>query len=327
MKKAFFILLSLALTLPLAACGGDGNKTPSESSASAESEDTSSSEAETDEIKYYVIGQTAESNGLSITIDGAEPFDYTNMQSRPKDGFEYIKVWFTFKNISDETIETPRGTDIYIVYTEVTTGGATDKTSDDTSLVLLDVADRKKRHLGRVDLAPGESSSGWMVYQKQVGKSEVIIHYYPGYGNVPPDARFKFTLDSSAEGAPPVQPPAPESAKGTENETVVNYTGFSINEITGTYNVEGMGKSFQIELFKENEMLVLRFDNGTETEYEYDLVFGVASRYAEFDDGHTVLTILTFTRDGDKMRLTVDESLNYSDGSTKTGKYEGYKVQ
>ena len=95
------IFLSLALALSLAACsGGDGGKAPSDSPSPTESSKTPSDEAGADENRYYGIGEAAEANGISITIDGAEPFDYTGMLSRPKDGFEYVKVWFTFKNVS-----------------------------------------------------------------------------------------------------------------------------------------------------------------------------------------------------------------------------------
>ena len=118
----------------------------------------------------------------------------------------------------------------------------------------------------------------------------------------------------------------PEATMDTEPAPVVDYTGFSIDEITGTYEVEGMGKLLQIELYKAGDMMMMRFSDGTETEYEYDLNFGVATRYAEFDDGHTVLTILTFTRDEDTIHIAIDESLTYEDGSSKFGSYEGDRV-
>ena len=71
-------MLSLTLVLSLAGCGGGGDgETSSASPAPAESEGTPSREVEADEVKYYGIGEAAEANGLSINIDGAEPFDYT----------------------------------------------------------------------------------------------------------------------------------------------------------------------------------------------------------------------------------------------------------
>ena len=197
MKKILIIMLSLMLVFALSACGGGGGgETSSESPAPVESGSIPSSEAEADEIKYYGIGEAGEANGLSITIDGAEPFDYTGMLSRPKDGFEYVKVWFTFTNASNEPVESPDKKDIYIIYKEGPTGDESDMTSEENSQVLPDVADRNLRYMeDEIELAPGESVSGWMVYQRQTDKSEVTMHYYSGYVNVAPDLRFSFAVE------------------------------------------------------------------------------------------------------------------------------------
>ena len=196
MKKVLIIILSLALMLTFAACGEkNGGKSPSESSAPAESGNTPSSKAGADENRYYGIGEAAEANGLSITIDGAEPFDYTGMLSRPKDGFEYVKVWFTFTNVSGEPIDSPNKKDIYIIYEEGPTGDDSDMTSEENSQVMSDVADRKERYMEDIELAPGESTGGWMVYQRQTDKSEVTMHYYSGFVNVAPDLRFSFAIE------------------------------------------------------------------------------------------------------------------------------------
>lgn len=197
MKKALIIFLSLLLMLTFAACGEkNGGKSPSESSAPTESVNAPSDKAKADENRYYGIGEAAEANGLSITIDGAEPFDYTGMLSRPKDGFEYVKVWFTFTNASNEPVESPDKKDLYIVYEEGPTGDDSDMTSEENSQVLPDVADRNQRYMeDEIELAPSESVSGWMVYQKQTDKSEVTMHYYTGFVNVAPDLRFRFAVE------------------------------------------------------------------------------------------------------------------------------------
>jgi hypothetical protein len=195
MKKTLIIFLSLLLMLTFAACGEkNGGKSQSESSAPTESVNAPSDKAKADENRYYGIGEAAEANGLSITIDRAEPFDYTGMLSRPKDGFEYVKVWFTFKNVSDAPIDSPNKKDLYIIYEEGPTGDDSDMTSEENSQVMSDVADRKERYMVDIELAPGESTGGWMVYQRQTDKSEVIMHYYSGFGNVAPDLRFKFSV-------------------------------------------------------------------------------------------------------------------------------------
>ncbi|MBC7086871.1 MAG: DUF4352 domain-containing protein [Tissierellales bacterium] len=196
MKNTLIIFLSLVLMLTLAACGEkDGGISASESPAPVESGNVPSSEAGADENRYYGIGEAAEVNGLSITIDGAEPFDYTGMLSRAKDGFEYVKVWFTFTNVSDEPIDSPNKKDIYIIYEEGPTGDESDMSSEENSQVMSDVADRNKRYMEDIELAPGESTSGWMVYQRQTDKSEVTMHYYSGFVNVAPDLRFRFVVE------------------------------------------------------------------------------------------------------------------------------------
>lgn len=81
------------------------------------------------------------------------------------------------------------------MYTEGATGDDSDMKSEENSQVMLEVADRNERYMSRVDLAPGESVSGWMVYQKQTDKSEVTMHYYTGFVNVAPDLRFKFAVE------------------------------------------------------------------------------------------------------------------------------------
>lgn len=196
MKKTLIIFLSLVLMLTFAACGEkNGGKSPSESSAPAESVNAPSSEAGADENRYYGIGEAAEANGISITIDGAEPFDYTGMLSRPKDGFEYVKVWFAFKNVSDAPIDSPNKKDLYIIYEEGPTGDDSDMTSEENSQVMSDVADRNERYMEDIELAPGESTGGWMVYQRQADKNEITMHYYSGFVNVAPDLRFRFTVE------------------------------------------------------------------------------------------------------------------------------------
>ncbi len=196
MKKTLIIFLSLVLMLTFAACGEkNGGKSPSESSAPAESVNPPSSKAGADENRYYGIGEAAEANGLSITIDGAESFDYTGMLSRSKDGFEYVKVWFTFTNVSGEPIDSPNKKDIYIIYEEGPTGDDSDMTSEENSQVMSDVADRNERYMEDIELAPGESTGGWMVYQRQTDKGEVTMHYYSGFVNVAPDLRFSFAIE------------------------------------------------------------------------------------------------------------------------------------
>ena len=191
MKKYFAFVLILVLMISLAACGGES---PSESSTPTGGS-TTSDNSKKEEAKVYGIGEAAEANGLSITIDKVAVAEANTTLEKAKDGFEYIKVWFTFKNISDETIESPKAKALYIVYTEGATGDDSDMKSEENSQVMLEVADRDERYMSRVDLAPGESTGGWMIYQRQADKSEITMHYYSGFVNVPPDLVFKFTVE------------------------------------------------------------------------------------------------------------------------------------
>ncbi len=195
MKKFIVLFLSLALIFSVSACSGDGGKAPSESILPAETGNTPSGEAEKDENKYYGIGETAEANGLSITIDKVETAASNTTLEKAKDGFAYVKVWFTFNNTSDETIESPKAKALYIVYKEGPTGADCDMTSEENSQVMLEVADRDERYMSRVDLSPGESNGGWMIYQRQADQNEVTMHYYSGFVNVAPDLRFRFTVE------------------------------------------------------------------------------------------------------------------------------------
>lgn len=191
MKKLFAFILTLMMMISLAACGGES---PSESSTPTGGSTTSDT-SKNEEVKVYSIGGAAEANGLSITIDKVAVAEANTTLEKAKDGFEYIKVWFTFKNISDETIESPKAKALYIVYTEGATGDDSDMKSEENSQVMLEVADRDERYMSRVDLAPGESTGGWMIYQRQADKSEITMHYYSGFVNVPPDLVFKFTVE------------------------------------------------------------------------------------------------------------------------------------
>ena len=192
MKKFITFFLTLMMMISLAACDGES---PSESSTPTGGS-TTSDNSKKEEAKVYGIGEAAEANGLSITIDKVAVAEANTTLEKAKDGFEYIKVWFTFKNISDETIESPKAKALYIVYTEGATGDDSDKKSEENSQVMLDVADRNLWYMeDEIELAPGESTGGWMVYQRQTDKSEITMHYYSGFVNVPPDLVFKFTVE------------------------------------------------------------------------------------------------------------------------------------
>ncbi|MDD3852146.1 MAG: hypothetical protein PHD40_00650 [Syntrophomonadaceae bacterium] len=186
MKKTLILLLSLALIFTLAACGEkSGGGSPSENSAPAQKQ----------EAKVYGIGEAAEINGLSITIDKVESPDPDIFINSADDGFAYMQVYYTFKNVSDETIQAPANNSIYIVYKEGPTGDDCDMTSQDDSDIIPGNKDGMYRRSNINELAPGESASGWMMYQRQADKPEVIMHYYSRFINVPAELVFEFTAE------------------------------------------------------------------------------------------------------------------------------------
>ena len=86
MKKYVSLFLALIMIFTLASCGGDGGgKAPSESPPPAESGNAPSSEVGADENRYYGIGEAAEANGLSITIDKVEAAEPNTMLEKAKD--------------------------------------------------------------------------------------------------------------------------------------------------------------------------------------------------------------------------------------------------
>lgn len=198
MKKIMSLLLSLALAFTLTACGEkSSSESPAPSSVPTEGSKAPSGETEKEEVKeevkVYGIGEAAEADGLAITIDKVTAPDPDMFINKPEEGFAYMQVYYTFKNVSKETIETPKRKALYIVYKEGPTGDDSEMTADDDS----DILPGKKGDMyrGFVELAPGESTSGWLMYQRPSDKSEVTMHYYSKFINVPPALVFRFAAE------------------------------------------------------------------------------------------------------------------------------------
>lgn len=191
MKKVLLVILALVLMISLAACGEKSGSKSTQGSTLDEASNIFSGEVEMQESKVYGIGEVAETDGLAITIDKVASPDPDILLNKAKDDFAFMQVYFTFKNVSDETIETPNRKSFYIVYEEGSTGDDCDMTSDDGSNVLPGKKD--DMYFLREELAPGESLSGWMIYQRQLDKSDVTMHYYSKFINVPPALVFGFT--------------------------------------------------------------------------------------------------------------------------------------
>lgn len=194
MKKLMVLFMALIMIFTLAACGKkSGGDLSAPSSPPAEASNTPSGEPEKEEIKVYGIGEAAEANGLSITIDKVALPDPDIFIYGPGDGFAFMQVYYTFKNVSDETIETPRKSSIYIVYKDGPTGDDCDLGAQGNSDILP--GKKEGEYKSNIKLAPRESTSGWMMYKRPSDKSEVIMHYYSKFINVPPDLVFGFTVE------------------------------------------------------------------------------------------------------------------------------------
>lgn len=138
--------------------------------------------------------EEAQSAGLSITVDRAEAPDPKLLLNGAKDGFEFLQIHYTFKNSSKETIETPKSKAIYLDYEEGETGDASNMASEDGSPVLPD-KEKESMYRGYVELAPGESVSGWMLYQRPADQTGITLHYYSGSINKAPDLIFRFSIE------------------------------------------------------------------------------------------------------------------------------------
>lgn len=192
MKKFMVFFLAFMMIFVLTACVEKSDaESSSESCIPADLSNTPSGETEKNEVKIYGIGEAAEANGLSVMIDKVVSSDPDILLYKARDGFTYMQVYYTFTNISDETIDTPNRKAFYIVYEEGPTGSDCEMTSDDGSNVLPGKKDDMYRL--RTELAPGESERGWMIYLRQVDKEDVTMHYYSKFINVPPDLVFRFT--------------------------------------------------------------------------------------------------------------------------------------
>lgn len=192
MNRIMVFVLALMMVFTLVACGGeiDGEKS-AQDSFSEKTSDTPSDNSK-DEVKAYGIGEVAEADGYAITVDKVETPDPNMLLNGPKDGFTYIQVYFTFKNISKDTIKTPKKQAILIVYDENNLDGYGEMTSDISSADVLP-GSKDGIYKGYTELAPGESTSGWMIYPRESDKPEVLMHYYTKYISGPPAVVFGFT--------------------------------------------------------------------------------------------------------------------------------------
>ena len=183
MKKALIILLSLALILSLAACGG---KTPTDSSEASESGGSSADEAKAEEVKLYGIGEAGEDDGFEITIDKVEIIDNpTDILWEYAEGYKYVKVFATVKNIGEES-QTTNEPLLSIVREDVDDSGLSNYSRNKDVVKHMVEGIYYKEYI-----APGESISGFEVFQLKPDENEIIMKYDTLLDT---DARFKVQI-------------------------------------------------------------------------------------------------------------------------------------
>lgn len=186
MKKVLIIILSLVLMFTFAACGekNDDKSTP-ESPPPAESGNAPSDKAGSDENRYYGIGEAAEVDGIEITIDKIEIIDDLSILQKYVEGSVYVKVYATVKNISDE-IQFAKDPLLCIVR-----DGEYDAELSDESRN-RDVWNFETEGMYFEEaIDPGETNSGWMVFQLKPDEKEIIMKYNVMYDTV----KFKLPID------------------------------------------------------------------------------------------------------------------------------------
>ncbi|NLC26689.1 MAG: DUF4352 domain-containing protein [Fastidiosipila sp.] len=143
------------------------------------------------------LGETGIFEGLAMTIDKVSRPDENYLYSRPSDGNEYILVWYTFKNVSKKKIESPTSIKMYTVKKKDNSpDGRQELTAYDAG---ADYA-ADGMYEQHQELAPGEKTSGWLIYQKPIEAPKLTIHYYSRIIGRAPDLAFSFpvTLDPLA---------------------------------------------------------------------------------------------------------------------------------
>ncbi|MEL7622937.1 MAG: DUF4352 domain-containing protein [Clostridiales bacterium] len=185
MKKALIIFLSLVLMLTLAACGGGGGKASPESSSSSQPVNSTSDNTETEEAKYYGIGEAADYEEYRITIDKIERVNDTSIFWNPKEGYSYIKVYVTVENIDAEAVSVDE-TPLCIVR------------NGDYNAELSDYSRNAdvKGHLQdgifeEAYLDPGATESGWLTFQIKPDEKEITMKYDQLFDTV----NFRFMVE------------------------------------------------------------------------------------------------------------------------------------
>ncbi|NLW12427.1 MAG: DUF4352 domain-containing protein [Clostridiaceae bacterium] len=209
------LLLALIIFLVLHFFGGGkeedtGKETTRKTKATTESIESG------EDVPKLGLGETGVFDGLAMTVDKVTRPNAEFLYSKPDDGNEHILIWYTFENQSDEPQKTPVRSKIYIVTGEdASSDSGYEMTSYDAEAEYFTT---DGEYEPAKELAPGEKTSGWLLYQKPKAIPTITIHYYSEFVNRPPDLAFKFPveLEEIDETDPTTEP---TTAEPTTEET------------------------------------------------------------------------------------------------------------
>lgn len=185
------LLIALIIFLILHFFGGGkdedaGKETTRKTKATTESVESG------EDVPKLGLGETGVFDGLAMTVDKVTRPNAEFLYSKPDDGNEHILIWYTFENQSDEPQKTPVRSKIYIVTGEDTSSDSGyEMTSYDAEAEYFTT---DGEYEPAKELAPGEKTSGWLIYQKPKAVPTITIHYYSKFVNRPPDLAFNFPV-------------------------------------------------------------------------------------------------------------------------------------
>lgn len=213
------ILIALIVFLLLKFVWGpkdDPNKPP------VISKTTNTTEAGLD-LTELGLGETGIFKGLAMTIDKVSRPNENYLYSSPSDGNEYILIWYTFENVSKKKIESPTSIKMYTVKEkENSPDGRQELTAYDAG---ADYA-ADGMYEQHQELAPGEKTSGWLIYQKPIETPKLTIHYYSRIVSRAPDLAFSFPVKldplAPAESSITTLPTSVTTSQATSEPAVEN---------------------------------------------------------------------------------------------------------
>jgi hypothetical protein len=203
------LLLALLVFLGIRFLGNDED--PNATGKSTGKETTAESTAK---LYTFALGEAGVFEGLAIVVDQVTRPDDEHLYSKPAEDHEHILIWYTFENRSKSNLRTPKKTSLYIVSGEDnSTSSGYDMTSYDAE---AEYYTSEGVYEPNTELAPGETTSGWLIYQKPIKNTKVTLHYYSEFINRAPDLVYEFPVvlgennkpGETTQTAPPTTTPA-----------------------------------------------------------------------------------------------------------------------